>query len=125
MRVTREEVDETLRTLRAHFRRELASDFQEKEVFDASDADTIDIVAWLESLSLADDPVRVIWVSHREGCDVSLHNVFRFFDRLWYPSSDDMIVISKNGNYLLQFDHEEQFSLWQRKSSRDDRGSIA
>jgi hypothetical protein len=69
---------------------------------------------WLRSLDIS-GRVTVIWLFEREGIDIDFADFSTFFDDLWHPGSDDVWVISEDGSRVLQIDHEEYFSFFERE----------
>jgi hypothetical protein len=80
--------------------------------FDAQDKDTAAIADWIRAQLTNDEPVTVLWISDRQGISIGLYDFLLFFDELWYPSSDDVIVESHSGTFVIVIDHEEQVRLF-------------
>lgn len=69
-----------------------------------------EVRSWLHSLPVeAESLVRVDWTRDGVGVEVPFSVFVRYFDDLWYPSSDDVVVVFPDGAVLF-LDHEERFS---------------
>jgi hypothetical protein len=80
---------------------------------DVSSADYDLVRAWLRQLDLH-GLATVIWISERDGIEIDYADFITYFDDFWYPG-DDVWAISNDGNTILDMDHEEILSLYQRK----------
>jgi hypothetical protein len=80
--------------------------------FDASDAVPSEISDWIAAQGLGDSIVTVFWPYDGEAALMNTKDVIKNLDDLWYPSSDDLVVLSKSNHFLLDIDHEERVSLY-------------
>jgi hypothetical protein len=80
--------------------------------FDARDVEPSAIADWLRAQRLPEEPVKVFWSSCREGISIALKDFVTFFDELWFPSSDDILVESESKVFVIAIDHEEQVRLF-------------
>jgi hypothetical protein len=51
--------------------------------------------------------VSIVWINLREGITIQFHHFVQFYDDLWFPSSDDLLIVSKDGPLAFAFSHEE------------------
>ena len=80
--------------------------------FDASNVDRDEVIAWMRSLELGNPSVEVCWMADRAGLAMRLHDFIEDYDDLWFPSADDVCVVDATREWILEIDHEEQFTLW-------------
>ncbi|MBN2293716.1 MAG: hypothetical protein JXM70_14915 [Pirellulales bacterium] len=78
---------------------------------DCCDADPDEIRAWLSSLPF-NGLVNVIWIGEGEGVVIDYDCFVKFYDDLWFPSSDEVWLSTLDMKLVLQIDHEEQFELF-------------
>ena len=75
---------------------------------DVSDLDADDIrdylTQWGSSLG---SPVVIAWRWDKEGAVIELAEFIAHFDDLWYPSSDDLVIIGTDGREFMFLWHEE------------------
>jgi hypothetical protein len=76
---------------------------------------------WLKKLDIQ-GLVTVIWLFEREGIEIDYAIFAQFYDDLWYPSGDDVWVISEDGSRVVQIDHEELFYFYHREPDRPEVG---
>src|SRR5262249_23176674 len=89
-------------------------EYEETRRFDAQEIDTAAVVDWLRAQGIGDEPVKVYWLSDREGISIRLNDFLEFFDELWFPSSDDIVVESQSKMFVIGIDDEEQVQLFLR-----------
>ncbi|GGN99581.1 hypothetical protein GCM10010112_93550 [Actinoplanes lobatus] len=83
-----------------------------------SDRTDDEVRAWLRSLPVdADSVIRIDWARDGIGAELPFSVFAQHFDDLWYPSSDDVVVLTPDGA-LLYLDHEERFSFVPRLEER-------
>lgn len=83
---------------------------------DTSDMTINDVKTWLDNLALGDEQVHVYWLSENEGITISFKLFSQYYDELWYPAADDVVLTPSDNSWLLTLDHEERFQLWKRKA---------
>ncbi|MGE0549545.1 MAG: hypothetical protein AB7R00_20935 [Kofleriaceae bacterium] len=67
--------------------------------------------AVLRSSSIAGEQlVAIVWASYRFGITLPFELFAAWFDDLWFPSAEDVIV-AVDGEVRLILDHEEQLSV--------------
>lgn len=72
-----------------------------------------EVIAWLNSLSqFTGKEIRMYWIPDREGVILNYDEFAKHYSDLCYPSSDDVWVVDENRDYLLEWDHEEVFTLF-------------
>ena len=81
------------------------------KVLDASTMGRQEILRWLGDIGGLFDDVLVIWPFATFSIEMKYKDFVSHFDDLWYPSSDDVLVLSCDTGWLLVIDHEEMFSL--------------
>ena len=86
---------------------------------DFSDADRSEILHWLHNLGIGGDKVKVYWVSNLEGIRIQFEDFASNYDELWHPGADDVIVISSERTWILELNHEEIFSFYERRESHN------
>jgi hypothetical protein len=70
-----------------------------------------EVRSWLSSLPVdAECLASVDWARDGLGVEIPFSVFMRYFDDLWYPSSDDVVVVFSDGAVLL-IDHEERLSF--------------
>ena len=80
--------------------------------FNISDATTAGVRAILESNGPADaGRVRLVWPFDRFVAEMEGHDVIRFYDELWYPSRDDLLVVRSDHQMFVEFNHEEMLTI--------------
>ncbi len=55
----------------------------------------------------------LIWPSYQSGIFLPFHLFADNYDELWYPASDDVWITDQNMNWVLEVDHEENFTFFQ------------
>lgn len=79
-----------------------------------ADDDLEEMRAWLRSLPVpADEPVIVLWPDMRSGIFTTFGGFVNAFDDLWFPSSDDVWIMSARSRLLMELDHEEVFRCFE------------
>ena len=63
--------------------------------------------AKLRSFGTAGESVCAYWFSFREGIAIKWHLLIDHLADLWYPGSDDLLVVSMASGRLLDISHEE------------------
>lgn len=77
---------------------------------DVADLAPNEVRQWLSMLSDAASSVLVVWPANRVAAEMPFATVIDKYDDLWYPSTDDVLVMWPDGQLLLM-DHEERFCL--------------
>ncbi len=78
------------------------------------------VLEWLDALNLgAGEWVNVFWIADREGISVSLSSFVEHYDDLWHPGADDVWISPLSEEWVLEFSHEEEVTLY----SRNDQSS--
>ncbi|MGE0870225.1 MAG: hypothetical protein AB7P03_16795 [Kofleriaceae bacterium] len=81
------------------------------ECYALDELDPDHVRAVLRNSGLADDQlVSIVWASDRFGISLRFDLFVAWFDDLWFPSSDD-VIIAVDGRLRLLLDHEEQLSV--------------
>jgi hypothetical protein len=71
---------------------------------------------WIRVLNLrADDWVSVFWIADREGISTSLNTFVEHYDALWHPGADDVWIFPLSEEWVLEFSHEEEATLYSRE----------
>jgi hypothetical protein len=74
---------------------------------DISRAGPDEVRATLSGLPIGDDWVEVVWPFERAGVRMRFRDFVRYYDDLWYPSSDDLLITNSTKTWLLEVNHEE------------------
>ncbi|MFN0050615.1 MAG: hypothetical protein ACKV0T_00400 [Planctomycetales bacterium] len=78
--------------------------------FDTSDKSPGEVREWLRTLGIQ-GPVSVVWIGLGEGIHIDFSDFVHFYDDLWFPSSDDVLVVSSPGtDAAVMLSHEELFT---------------
>ena len=56
---------------------------------------------------------KLIWPSYQSGISLPFYLFVENYDELWYPASDDLWITDQNMNWVLEVDHEENFTFFQ------------
>ena len=51
--------------------------------------------------------VSLVWIDFGEGVNVDFKDFIHHYDDLWYPSSDNLVILSLDGQRALTLSHEE------------------
>ena len=86
---------------------ELSERANDVRTFSIAESDICDVSQTLRDLCAADQLVFACWPNYGEAFRLSWELLLRHFSDLWYPSSDDLLVVSANGSWLLEVNHEE------------------
>ena len=87
---------------------------KKKGIYDISDMEfeeAKDILLSNQSL-YHNDEVLVIWGFEKFGVVIPYKVFCHFFDDLWYPSSDDVLVTDESMNNCVGISHEEIITFW-------------
>lgn len=79
---------------------------------DFSDATKEEVLSWLKNLPISKKIVHLYWVSPREGIKLNFDDFAANYDELWYPSTDDVLVVDIDKRWIIVLNHEEIFSLY-------------
>ena len=79
--------------------------------YDASNASPLEVREWLDGLRIS-GVVDITWIGINESIRLDFSVFATFYDDLWFPGSDDVWITSSSMNWLLEFSHEEVFSLY-------------
>lgn len=86
---------------------------RKESAFSASDAEPNQIREWLSARAQPELQVWILWAHDRAGAVLRYGLFVENFDSLWYPSADDLwIVDGPSPSFLLELNHEEQFSYY-------------
>ena len=88
--------------------------------FSVADLQPEGVIAKLKSLDIAEKDVLVCWPAFAEGFRMRWSVFLAHLDDLWYPSSDDVIVISSKGLWALELTHEETVRLLRLKTAKQE-----
>jgi hypothetical protein len=80
--------------------------------FDATGALPSEIGDWLVAQEIENEQVAVYWLYDNAAALMMMHDFIKYFDDLWYPSSDDVVVLPMSNQYVLYVDHEEHVYLY-------------
>src|SRR5690242_2913920 len=75
------------------------------QAFSIADMSSEAIRAKLGSLAVREETVWAYWPAFREGFEIKWEMLVSRFDELWYPSSDDLIVMSPDETWVLEVSH--------------------
>jgi len=93
-----------------------ALEWPTRESCNAQDWSLEQIKLWCSQWSpLFKNDSAALWVDDRCGISIAYDEAMQFLDELWFPSADDLFIISSDGLAVLFIDHEEQISLHQPK----------
>src|SRR6266705_1447922 len=76
------------------------------QAFSIADMSSETISAKLGSLEVREQTVWAYWPAFREGFEIIWEVFVSRFDELWYPSSDDLIVMPPAATWVLEVSHE-------------------
>lgn len=79
---------------------------------DFSDTTKEKVLSWLKNLPISKKIVYLYWVSPREGIKLNFDDFAANYDELWYPSTDDVLVVDIDRRWIIVLNHEEIFSLY-------------
>jgi hypothetical protein len=79
---------------------------------DFSSSDPSNIYQWLVNLGINDTQLYVYWVTNIEGIEIALKDFMQFYDELWYPGADDILVTNQSKQWILNLHHEEVFTFF-------------
>jgi hypothetical protein len=83
---------------------------------DVSDIDSkAEVLDWFQTLGIQDHEVDVYWISSQEGIHIEYANFVLSYDDLWYPGADDVWVTDSARTWVLELNHEEIFSFYQKR----------
>ena len=103
--LSKQELEELLSTAKSLVAGENSSSVT--EAFSIADLTPEAVRAKLKSFGVRDEAVFVCWPAFREGFKIKWDVFTAHFDDFWYPSSDDIMVISPTGFWALEITHEE------------------
>ncbi len=63
---------------------------------------------------MREQTVWAYWPAFREGFEIIWEVLVSRFDELWYPSSDDLIVMPPAATWVLEVSHEEEIRFFRR-----------
>ena len=86
------------------------------QAFSIADMSAEAISAKLGSLAVRVETVWAYWPAFREGFEIKWEMLVSRFDELWYPSSDDLIVMSPDATWVLEVTHEESVRFFLKGS---------
>jgi len=76
--------------------------------FEISDSSPSDVRRVLESTGLVNaGRVTVVWPFDGFAATSDGVDVVRFYDDLWYPSRDDVLIVLPSHDMFVEFNHEE------------------
>lgn len=78
------------------------------KVADTSDWTPEEVRKWLASLEIRGE-VKVVWIGLQEGIKLDYRVFVSFYDDLWFPASDDVLLVTSSGDCALEMSHEEIF----------------
>ena len=61
----------------------------------------------LTTLIQKDKLINIIWISDNIVCEIKSIFFIKYFDDLWYPAADDIIVTSTTFKWIIEINHEE------------------
>ncbi len=56
--------------------------------------------------------IEIVYPALRQGLTMRWRDFVRYYDDLWYPGVDDVIVIQRGGLVFLSLSHEEYLTLF-------------
>lgn len=84
---------------------------------ETSDWSSEEVRKWLMSVGIQGD-VNVVWIGLHEGIRLDYSKFVEFYDDLWFPASDDVLVVTLDRVASLEISHEELFR-WAKHTARD------
>lgn len=82
------------------------------KVVDISSMDTEVVKQMLLAINVPNSDVYVLWFGDNIGIKIPFHIFCNFYDDLWYPSSDDILVCDTKKIFIIEVSHEESVSFW-------------
>jgi len=79
-----------------------------------------DVITQVEHAELTNDQrVYVLWERPKpqQGIVIPFSLFKEGWDDLWYPSSDDVVVVDEQISVIIRFSHEERLSIYQNLST--------
>ena len=64
---------------------------------------------------LPESQVKVYWDATRDGILITYKLFIKYYDDLWYPSSDDVWIFDDGLEWLLEISHEEEIAFYKLK----------
>lgn len=81
------------------------------EEYNAQDVSADEIRSWLLK-SQIQGLASFLWIPFRDGVTIDFALFVRFYDDLWFPSSDDLLIVSSKDHVALLISHEEVMSRY-------------
>jgi hypothetical protein len=112
--LTRSQLDESLSVTRR-----IASGPASQE-FSVTDLTAEAVPTKLSFLGIVDEDVLVCWPAFREGFKMKWSAFVAHLPDLWYPGSDDVMVISFSRAWVLEITHEEEVRFYREAGDPND-----
>jgi hypothetical protein len=82
-----------------------------RDEFDTSTENSSEIRQWLGKVEMH-GVAAVVWIGLKDGIRIAFKDFICFYDDLWFPSSDDVLLMSQDGNTSVMLSHEELFTWY-------------
>lgn len=79
---------------------------------DARDMSSDEVRKWLQQSAIYGS-AWFVWIGFGEGVAIKFKDFVQYYDDLWFPGSDDLLIVSKDGQVAITLSHEEVFSRYQ------------
>jgi hypothetical protein len=73
-----------------------------------------EIQSFLQTLPFKNESIIALWFFESFGVQMPRDIFYKYFDELWYPSSDDIWVFDLQEEYYLEISHEEKIILYKK-----------
>jgi hypothetical protein len=110
--ISHEDISSCIEKIKKDFENNKIETIQEINI---SDLDQYEIQTFLQSLPLGSDEVFIIWVFESFGIQLPFNLFCKYFDELWFPSSDDIWICDTQCLYYLEISHEEKITFAYRR----------
>jgi len=61
----------------------------------------------LSKILQKDKVINILWISDNIACEIESILFIKYFDDLWYPAADDIIVTATTFKWIIEINHEE------------------
>ena len=78
-----------------------------KQTINLEDLDCQEVKDVLTPLSQHLNIVYILWFSDNVICKIEYSHFIQFYDDLWYPASDDILIVPADYKWIISIDHEE------------------
>jgi hypothetical protein len=111
--INHEELSSCIEKIKKDFENNKVEIIQEINI---ADLDQLEIQTFLQTLPFGNERTLVIWVFESFGIQLPFNLFCKYFDELWFPSSDDIWICDTQHLYRVEISHEEKITLACRKT---------